>query len=203
MKLYYTPTSPYVRKVMVMAHECGLASHLETLTLRPSPIQVSPELSMQNPLSKIPVLVTDEGLSLYDSPVICEYLDSLHRNRKMIPEAGAERWITLRTQALCDGILEAAIQVFYEKLHRPQELQWQEWLRGQGDKARQGLDQLEAECPGFSRDIELGQIAAAVTIGWLEFRDVLGDIRSTRPCLFSWYETFRQRPSMRHTEPHG
>jgi len=188
---------------MVLAHECGLASRLETLTLRPSPIQVNPDLSMQNPLSKIPVLVTDEGLSLYDSPVICEYLDSLHRNRKMVPEAGGERWKTLRTQALCDGLLEAAIQVFYEKLHRPRELQWQEWLRGQSEKAQQGLDQLEAECSEFSQGVDLGQIAAAVTLGWLEFRDVFGDIRSARPQLFDWYESFRQRPSMKSTEPHG
>lgn len=203
MKLYFTPTSPFVRKVLAVAHECNLASQIETITLRPSPTQASPELSAFNPLSKIPALITNDGMSLFDSAVICEYLDSLHSGTKMIPTAGPERWKTLRMQALCDGILEAGVLVFYEKSQRPVELHWQDWLRGQTEKALQGLDALNREVASFRSDADLGQICAAATIGWLEFRNVLGDIRQNRPQLFDWYETFRRRPSMKATEPHA
>ena len=123
MRLYHTPTSPFVRKVMVAAHETGLVDRIETVFLRPVPMQPDPVLSKENPLSKIPVLITDDG-PLFDSPVICEYLDTLHGGRKLVEPSGPERFRTLRTQALCDGILDAAIVVFYEKQNRPKELHW-------------------------------------------------------------------------------
>src|SRR5450631_1554561 len=119
MRLYFTPTSPYVRKVMVVAREVGV--ELETQFLRPSPLATDQVLSKENPLSKIPVLVTPDG-PLYDSPVICEYIDA---HNQLTPSHGAARFRVLRLQALCDGILDAAIIVFYEHMHRPKELHWQ------------------------------------------------------------------------------
>lgn len=199
MKLYYTPTSPFVRKVMVCAHELGLADRIETTFLRPTPVKTDEVLSKENPLSKIPTLILEDGSSLYDSAVICEYLDSIG-GKKLIPDSGPDRFRVLRVHALCDGILEAAIQVFYEKQHRPKELQWEPWITGQAEKANQGLDALEREAEHF-RSIDLGQVAAAVTIGWLEFRNVLGDLRPTRPKLSVWYDAIRARPSMKATEP--
>jgi len=199
MLLYYTPTSPFVRKVMVLAHEVGVA--LETTFLRPAPLKADDTLSRENPLSKIPVLVTPDG-PLYDSPVICEYLDGLHPGRKLIPERGAARFRVLRLQALCDGILDAAIVVFYERLHRPKELVWQPWLDGHKQKVEQGLDALEHEAGDFS-ELDLAQICAAVTLGWLEFRDAIGDVRVGRSKLFRWYDEFRARPSLKATEPHA
>jgi len=142
MRLYHTPTSPFVRKVMVAAHETGLVDRIETVFLRPVPMQPDPVLSKENPLSKIPVLITDDG-PLFDSPVICEYLDTLHGGRKLVEPSGPERFRTLRTQALCDGILDAAIVVFYEKQNRPKELHWQPWLDGHTQKVRQ--------CSSFGR----------------------------------------------------
>jgi glutathione S-transferase len=200
MRLYHTQTSPYVRKVMVVAHETGLVSQIETTFLRPLPMKTDPVLSKENPLSKIPVLVTPEG-PLYDSPVICEYLDGLHAGPKLIPASGAARFRTLRTQALCDGILEAAILVFYERTQRPQELHWSAWIEGQTQKAMQGLDALERDASDFGDAIDLAQICAGVTIGWLEFRNVLGELRSARPTLAKWFEKFSARPSMQATLP--
>ncbi len=202
MKLYHTPTSPFVRKVLVMAHEAGVADRIDTVFLRPSPMQTDPTLSRDNPLSKIPTLVLDDGSTLYDSPVICEYLDSLHTGPKLLPE-GTDRWRVLRVQALCDGILDAAILVFYERANRPTAMQWPDWLHGQSAKATQGLDVLEHEAKHFGPTVDLAQVAAGAALGWLEFRNVLGDIRTGRPTLFGWYDAFCKRPSMVATAPRG
>ena len=201
MKLFHTPTSPFVRKVMVAAHELGLDGRIETTFLRPSPLQADATLSRENPLSKIPVLVTDDGETIFDSRVICEYLDTLHAGAKLVPEARPQRWRVLRTQALGDGILEAAIQVFYERMHRPKELQWQPWLTGQLGKASQALDALEAQVDVLRGPLDLGQIAVGCTLGWLEFRDVVPAVREGRTKLFAWYDEFRERPSMKATVP--
>jgi glutathione S-transferase len=202
VRLYYTPTSPFVRKVMLVAHEKGIAPGIETVLLRPTPTKADGTLSRDNPLSKIPALVLPDGTALYDSSVICEYLDSLADGApRLIPERGDARWRVLRTQALADGILEAGIAVFYERTMRPKELVWEAWLAGQAEKALQGLDALEASLQAFSREVDLGQLSLGAAIGWLEFRGVLGDIRVGRRGLFAWYDTFRQRPSMQATEP--
>jgi glutathione S-transferase len=221
MKLFFTDTSPYSRKVRVVAIELGLQDRIETQFLRVRPTAVDATLSSVNPLSKIPALVLDDGTALYDSPVICEYLDTLHAGPKLVPPSGPARFRVLRLQALCDGILEAAILVFYERSQRPAALHWAPWLEGQAQKARQSLDELEREVAAFgtppsgatvpgaitprSSDeragVDLAQICAGVTLGWLELRNVLGDIRAGRPKLVAWYDAFRERPSMRGTEP--
>jgi glutathione S-transferase len=209
MKLYYTPTSPFVRKVLVAAHELGVAGGIETVTLRPTPTKASPELSSVNPLSKIPALVTDDGTTLFDSRVICEYLDTLHDGPKLVPPSGPRRFHVLRTQALADGILDAAILVFYERTQRPENLHWDAWLEGQAEKARQGLDALAGdvrarggvEKTDARETVDLAQIAIACTLGWLELRKPLGDVREGRDELFAWYDRFRGRASMKASEP--
>ena len=118
MKLRYSPTSPYVRKVTVLAMETGLDQRIERLPTASSPDNPNPELGKENPLFKVPCLLTDDGLVLYDSPVICEYLDAQHGGRKWFP-AGNARWVALRQMALADGILDAALLRRYELL-RPQ-----------------------------------------------------------------------------------
>ncbi|MDP3277852.1 MAG: glutathione S-transferase N-terminal domain-containing protein [Deltaproteobacteria bacterium] len=200
MKLYYTATSPYARKVLIVLHELGLSEQVSLEFLRPSPMSADPVLSSVNPLNKIPTLVTEAG-ALYDSPVICEYLCSLVETQTLLPKSGAARWQTLRLQALADGIMDSAILVFYERMQRPKELHWAPWIDGQTQKALQGLDALEQEITQFEGTCELGQISAAAGLGWMLFRDVLGDIRTTRPRLFHWYDQFAQRPSMVRTVP--
>lgn len=203
MKLYHTATSPFVRKVMIAAHELGLADRIEIEFLRPNALSPDPTLSRQNPLSKIPCLVVEDGgreLALYDSVVICEYLDASVGGR-LIPGGGVERWEVLRRQALADGILDAGIQVFYERLHRPAELQWEAWMDGQRAKVHQGLDALERElAEGAEVAVDLGWIAVAAAIGWLEFREVV-EVRPGRPKLAAWYAGFCERPSMVATWP--
>ncbi|MEZ4393697.1 MAG: glutathione S-transferase N-terminal domain-containing protein [Polyangiales bacterium] len=203
MKLYYTPTSPFVRKVLVCARELGLEGRVETVLLRPSPTQADPTLSRENPLSKIPALVRDDGRALYDSRVICEYLDALAGGGRLLAADGDARWDALRAQALADGVLDASILVFYERLHRPKELHWEPWLQGQTQKALQGLDALDALAPGFSDTPDLGQIAAACAVGWHLFRAPLGDVLADRPALARWYARFAERPSMLATAPHA
>lgn len=204
MRLYHTPTSPFVRKVLVVAHELALASKIETVFLRPSPLKADETLSKDNPLSKIPALILDDGTSIYDSAVICEYLDTLHAGAKIIPPNGPARWRALRTQALCDGILESGIQVFYERTMRPKEMQWEPWLDGQTQKAMQGLDALEREVASFDgAHVDIGQVCAGTMLGWLEFRKPFADVRAGRPKLFAWYDVFARRPSMTATAPHA
>ncbi|MBL8717635.1 MAG: glutathione S-transferase N-terminal domain-containing protein [Myxococcales bacterium] len=200
MKLYYTPTSPFVRKVLVVAHELGLAGKIEQVLLRPTPLKADPELSRINPLNKIPALVLDDGSVLYDSSVIVEYLATLGwEGTRVLPASGPERLRARRLEALADGVLEAAILVFYERHNRPEALWFQPWLDGQSEKARQGLDALEAEAASLGDD--LGAICAAVTFAWLEFRKPLGDIREGRPNLTAFYERFAARPAMLATVP--
>ena len=203
MKLYHTPTSPFVRRVMVTAHELGLADGITTELLRPSPMSPSAELSRHNPLSKIPALVLDDGTTLYDSTVICDYLDA-QAGHRLIPAAGPERWTVLRRAALGSGILDAGVLVFYERTQRPAELHWESWIDGQTKKVLQGLDALEHEDLGdASGAIDLGHITIGCAIGWLEFRGAVGPVREGRPKLFAWYDTFAQRPSMVATKPVG
>jgi glutathione S-transferase len=201
MKLYFTETSPFVRKVRVAALELGLADRIQTEFLRPNPTTADPVLSAVNPLSKIPALVLDDGEVLYDSPVICEYLDSLSPNKKLIPASGPARFRTLRQQAMIDGLLEAAVLVFYERTGRPPEKHFEPWLAGQTAKANQGLDALEREVSSFGAEVDIAQICAGVTLEWLEFRKPIGDIRAGRPKLTAWYENFNKRPSMQATIP--
>ncbi|MBK6694129.1 MAG: glutathione S-transferase [Myxococcales bacterium] len=201
MRLYHTASSPFVRKVLVAAHELGLAGRIETVFLRPSPTKADGDLAKSNPLSKIPALIDERGEALYDSPVICEYLDSL-APRRLVPDHGPSRFRVLRQQALCDGILDAGILVRYEHVERPEALRWDGWIKGQTEKAKLGLDALELEVANFSTtEIDLGQICAAVTFGWFEFRKPIGDIRKGRPQLTAFFERFSERPSMKATFP--
>jgi glutathione S-transferase len=188
---------------MLVAHEAGLVDRIETVFLRPAPLAADASLSRANPLNKIPALVLEDGTALYDSAVICEYLDALHAGPKLIPASGPARWRVLRLQALSDGIIEAGVSVFYEKHLRPAELWWQPWLDGQAEKARQALDALEAEAAGFGAEVDLAQICAGAALGWLEFRQVFGDLRQGRPALAAWYDRFSERPSMKATVPHA
>ncbi len=203
MKLFYSPTSPFVRKVMVVAHETGLAGRIEKVTTPANPLQVNPELSASNPLQKLPALLTDGGEALFDSPVICEYLDSLHDGRKLFPPVGGARWRSLTLMALADGILDAGVQCLYEQRFRPESMRSADWVAGQTRKVRQGLDQLERIVDEFARDLTIGEIAVGCALGWLEFRKPVGDNRAGHPRLFAWFDAVSRRPSFAATVPVG
>jgi glutathione S-transferase len=201
MKLYYSGASPYVRKVMAVAIEAGVDKKIEQVPTSVVPTQPNKELAKDNPLMKLPTLVTDDGVALFDSYVICEYLDSLNKGAKLLPAPGPARWPVLTLHAVATGITEAGILCRYEELLRKPDLRSNEWVQGQLAKVHNGLDQLEQNPKQLEGPVNLGQIAAGCAIGWLEFRKPAGDIRPKHPRLFTWYDSFVKRPSMQATLP--
>jgi glutathione S-transferase len=201
MKLYYSGASPFVRKVMVTAIETGLDKKIEKVPTTVSPVQPNKDLAKDNPLMKVPTLVTNDGVALFDSYVICEYLDSKNKGAKLLPASGKARWSVLALHATANGITEAGLLARYEEVLRKPEVRNNEWVQGQIAKINNGLDQLEKNAKLLGGRINLGQIAAACAIGWLEFRKPAGDIRVGRPKLFAWYDKFSKRPSMQATIP--
>jgi len=194
MQLRYSPTSPFVRKVAVLLHETGLADGvvLETVDGWSEPEQLTDD----NPLSMVPTLVLGDGSTLYDSPVICEYLDRLHDGTPMIPADGDVRWQVLREQALADGILDCAVLTFVELQRRPEELRWDWWLELKRRAITRSLDWLERELAAFEGRVDLGTVSIGVALGYLDLRGAVGEWRTGRPGLAAWYADFAQRPSM-------
>ena len=201
MRLWYNPASPFARKVRIVAREAGLAESIEELSIAVSPVKPHVELARENPLVKVPALATPDLGTLYDSAVICEYLDSLHRRTPLFPKAGPQRWRALRLQALGDGIMEAAVLLRYESAWRPQALQWSDWIAGQFGKVRGGLNALEREAAGWDDSFAIGQITAACVLGYLDFRFPQEVWRASCPALALWYEGIVRRPSMKATVP--
>jgi glutathione S-transferase len=200
MRLWFNPASPFARKVRIAARETGLDGRIEEISILVSPVKPHADLARENPLVKIPALSTELG-TLYDSAVICEYLDSLHGEQPLFPKAGAERWQALRLQALADGILEAAVLMRYENAVRPQALQWSEWVAGQLGKVRSGLDALERECASWENRFSIGQLTAACVPGYLDFRFPEEAWRKSRPALEKWHARVAQRASVKATAP--
>jgi glutathione S-transferase len=199
MLLRHSHTSPYVRKVVAMLYEIGLADRvgIETVDGWSEP----DILTADNPLSMVPTLVTDEGESLYDSPVICDYLDHCHSGLPMIPASGSSRWRVLREQALADGILDCAIEIFMEERKRPGELRWGWWVDLKRRAITRALDRLESESAELEGRVDLGVISVACALGYLDLRGAAGDWRQGRPSLAAWYADFAQRPSMLLSAP--
>ncbi len=199
MKLRYSPTSPYVRKVCVVASEHGLDGRIERIPTDTR--DPESDLSSVNPLGKVPALILDSGEAIVDSPVICEYLDSLPGGTPLIPAAGAARWTALRQQALADGILDAAILRLIETARRPEELRWPGWIELQHGKIMRTLDALETQAAALGGALTLGQIAIGCALGYLDFRFPADNWRVGRPGLAAWYEGFAKRPSMMASAP--
>jgi len=196
VKLHFSPTSPYVRKVRAVAAEKGLAGKIELLSSSP---WVENDLPKANPSGRVPTLITDDGTALFDSRVICEYLDEVGSGGKLFP-AGAQRWQVLRTAALGEGILDAGVSIANER--RKDKAQWSDWYIGrQKDKINRTLDVLESEVASLSGPINIGQITVGVALGYTGFRKHVDDWRRGHPKLTAWYEAFSQRPSMKATEP--
>ncbi|MCF4130209.1 glutathione S-transferase [Methylobacterium sp. SyP6R] len=199
MKIYFSPASPYVRKVMVVAHELGLADRIERLPSAAGPVQRDATIRQDNPLGQVPTFFTDDGTVLYDSRVICEYLDDLGGGRFF--GSGAERWRNLTDAALGDGLLGAALLARYEAVLRPEPLRWADWSRGQLEKVTDAVDRMEATDLGARLDI--GTVTLGCGLGYLDFRFPELDWRIGRPRVAAWYADFAQRPSMTATAPGG
>jgi glutathione S-transferase len=199
MKLYFSPTSPYVRKCLVAAQELGLREKIEFLPAAAHPVDRDRALIVHNPLGKVPTLITDDGAVLYDSRVICDYLNGLGDGR-LVPQ-GSARWNVYRDQALADGMMEAAILVRYETFARPEALRWKGWIDGQMEKVTCGLAELEHSADTLGLRIDVGSIAIGCALGYLDFRYAALGWRGSYPKLAAWFARFGERESMLATRP--
>lgn len=197
MQLFFNPASPFVRKVRVTAHELGLSEKIELISLTLTPVSPHDGVRSKNPLGKIPTLVTDDGAVLFDSPVICEYLDALAGGNRVFPPIGAARWTALRRQALADGIMDAAVLTRYEDAVRPKELRWQNWVDGQFLKIRTALDSLERE--NLEGSLDIGTISVACALSYLDLRFASEGWRTSRPRLAAWVAAVSKRPALAAT----
>jgi glutathione S-transferase len=198
MKLYYSPTSPYVRKVSMMAIETGLGDQVEQIVM--AGVGPDTEVAKANPLGKVPAVVRDDGSTLYDSPVICEYLDSLHSGAKLIPPNGEDRLFVLKMQALADGALDAGVSQIMES-RRPEGEQSPGWVARQQKALSQAVDEMEKCVDQLGSDLTLAHICFCATMGWIDFRKPEWDWRESCPALADWYAAFSARPSAMATEP--
>jgi glutathione S-transferase len=201
MKLISVSASPFVRKVRVLINELGLQDRVVVRDVGAvSPVSNTAELNAVNPLGMVPALELDNGSSLYDSGVICEYLNHL-ADGPFFPADPERRFRTLCLQALADGILELSVALRYELVMRPQVLHWQDWIDHQQEKIKRGLDALEAQCAGFEASPLIGEITVACVLGYRDFRYPESDWRPGRPGLGDWYERMMQRDSLKRTLP--
>ena len=199
MKLLWSSRSPFVRKVMVAAHEVGLAGRFLTERVVVSANKPNADVMAVNPLNKIPTLVLQDGTALYDLRVICEYFDSLHDGPKLLPPRDAARWLALRRQALGDGLLDVLILRLVEQ-NRPDAMRSESHLAAYRLKIATALDRIEAEGIEPVEQPDVGHIAIGCALGYLDFRFAADNWRAGRPKLSGWYAEFANRPSMQATE---
>ena len=200
MRLHWSPASPFVRKVLVTAHETGTVGWLQLIDTTVSMAEANPVVQRANPLSKIPTLILEDGTSLYDSRAICEYLDSLHDGPKLFPLAPL-RWDALRRHSLGDGIMDTLILWRQERL-KPQARQTPEWLTTFARKIEVTLQQLDAEADALGRQpFDIGHVALGCALGYMDFRFADLGWRGGAARLAAWHATFEARASAIATHP--
>ena len=196
MKLAFSAASPYVRKVMACAIARGLKDKIEIWKIGTT----DPALLPVNPLSKVPTLVTDDGTSLYDSPVICEYLDSIGTAAKLFPAAGPARWKALCQEALGDGILDAT-QPRRREIALPQDDGRKSYIELQQGKVTRALAALEKEADSLGQLTTIGEITIGCALGYLDFRYANEPWRPGHPKLDAWYAKVVKLPPLAETMP--
>ena len=200
MTLYYSPGSPYARKVRAVAIETGLDKKIDMVNVALTPVAPNADVDKHNPIGKIPALSV-KGMDLFDSPVICEYLDNQHKRRKLLPRKGRDRWVALRLQAMADGLLDAAILTRYENALRPEDKRWPDWTKGQMKKIDGVLAQLEAESKSLKGKPTLGTITVGCALGYLDFRFADHNWRAKHPKLAKWFNGASKLASIKSTVP--
>jgi glutathione S-transferase len=200
MKLRYSPTSPFVRKVMITAIETGQAADIEPVPT--NPWAPDTDLGAVNPVGQVPALQAEDGRWLYDSWVICDYLDSRHTGDPLTPASGDDRFAVMTVHSLANGTLNAGIQRLLDG-RRPENERSPNWVKRQTATMARGLDAMEAEADGgvLGGGLTMADIAVGCTLGWFDFRFPDDDWRASRPCLADFYDTISNRASFLETVP--
>ncbi|MCJ2082914.1 glutathione S-transferase [Methylobacterium sp. J-090] len=200
MKLFHSHFSPFVRKVMVVAHEVGASEQLELLSSAAHPTQRDANILALHPLAQVPTLIADDGRVFADSRVICEYLDTVGGGG-VFPQLGPARWTALNDQSTADGVLDAALLIRYELTVRTEGERSTAWIAGQTAKIGSALDTFEAGAAALADRVDIGTIAVACSLGYLDLRFPELAWRRRSPALAAWFEGFAARPSMQATKP--
>ena len=200
MKLYYAAASPFVRKIMMVLHETDQLNDVEIVSAVGTAVQPGAMPLAQNPLGKIPALERADGPAIYDSRVICRYLDA-RASAGLYPE-GNRLWDILTIEATADGMMDAALLMVYEGRIRPKELNYMPWIDAQWDKIQRAVDALNARWMShLSGSLNMGQIATACALGYCDFRLPDRDWRKGNEALADWYEDYSSRDSFQATVP--
>ena len=201
MKLHHNPASPFVRLVTATAHELNIFDQLELIDTGVFlPDRINEGVAADNPLGKIPSLVTDHGTALYDSRVICEYLCHHAGDKELLPDEPVSRFRILTLQSLAVGLMDAGVSRRYETAVRPEEKRWPDWVARQHARMEAGMDDLENNWVSELGSINAGTIAVAVVLAYFDFRYADLGWRDNRPKLAAFYEGFAKRSSMTATQ---
>jgi len=198
MNLAYSPASPYVRKVTACAIKRGINDKVERMKIGTT----DPELLKYNALSKVPTLITDDGMCIFDSPVICEYLDSIGTAPKLVPASGPARWKALTQEALADGILDAT-QPRRREIALPQDEGRKSYIELQQGKVARALDEFEKQADSLGNLDTIGEITIGCALGYLDFRYANEPWRPGHPKLEAWYARVVKLPPLADTMPVG
>jgi glutathione S-transferase len=201
MKLTFSPASPFARKVRIAAIELGLIDRIEFVPTTVAPGQPNDAYSQITPLKKLPALITDNGDVIVDSYVIVEYLDELAGGGKLIPASGPRRWKVKSDHSLLQGILDAMLLCRYEKMVRPQGLQWQAWSDDHWNRAWSGMARFEKQADVLSGPFDIVQIGLVCVLGYADFRFADCGWRKTYPKLDAFHEKMLARPSVKISVP--
>ena len=202
MKLFYAPASPFARKVHASIIELGMQDQVKLQFTPVLPGKPNEDyVKTHNPLGKIPALQLDTGELLFDSTIICEYLDSLNNSVKLLPESGSQRYVTLARQSLAHGICESAVVIRYETFLRPESMQWDVWIKDQWSKIERALVWFNTNPVLWQGKPDLAQITLGCALGYLDFRAPDFAWRSNYPDLEQWFDTFEKRDSFQLTLP--
>ncbi|MEM1374400.1 MAG: glutathione S-transferase [Pseudomonadota bacterium] len=199
MELIHAAASPFVRMCVVTAHETGLIDQIRLKTVSTNAFDTAAEAAAANPLGKIPALVRPDGGALYDSRVICRYLDA-RGGGALYPEA--RLWEVLTLEATAQGICDCTVGMVYEVRLRPEDKQSTAWIEAQWEKAARALDAIEGRWMSHLHGpFDASHIAVACALGYIDLRHGARNWRDTRPGLADWYERCAARPSMQATVP--
>ena len=203
MKLFYSPASPFARKVRAAAIELGLSDRLELEIIDTAPGKPNRAYAnAYNPLRKIPTLLCDDGATVYDSSLICEYLDGLAGGGRIVPRQEApHRWRVLTNHTLAHGMCEAALSIRYEMALRPEERRWQVWIDDQWDRIDAGLEWFSHNSAELADPINIAHLALGSLLGYLDFRMPERPWRPRFPLVKEWFERLERRPSFQQTRP--